>query len=132
MENLPVDKTPPQKPLGDLIAEKVGVLHPQHTAREAADKMREMDTDVLPVAEERKLVGMMTGKFADRELGGRGHDPSETRVGEQMSREIVYCFEDQDRSEAERIMKEKNLRYLPVVDKELRIIGIIKREDIEN
>ena len=123
--------TQPEKKLGDVVIEKAGALTPDHTTEEAADKMRELNTDILPVSEDRKLVGMMTGQYADREVARHGHDPKLIKVGEQMSRDIIYCREDQDRSEADRIMRERNLRHLPVVDSEMRIVGILTREDVE-
>ncbi|MEO7931878.1 MAG: CBS domain-containing protein [Chthoniobacterales bacterium] len=118
------------KKLGDVVIEKAGILTPDHTTEEAAHKMRAMETDVLPVTEDRRLVGMMSGQYADREVAKRGHDPKMIRVGEQMSRDVIFCYEHQDRTEADRIMKEKNLRYLPVVDNEMRIVGMITRDDI--
>jgi CBS-domain-containing membrane protein len=48
-----------------------------------------------------------------------------------MSRELVFCFVDEDCDQARRVMEEHHLSYLPVVDREMRIVGIFSREEIE-
>ena len=118
-------------PLKDLAAEKAGALHPQDTVETAGDRMREHDAAAWPVAEDRKLVGMIDEKNPDWTIGGRGHDPKTWQVREIMSREIFFCYEDEDCSRARNMMAEKGLHYLPVVDRQMRIVGIFSRQEIE-
>jgi len=70
-------------PLKELAADKTGALDPQDTVETAGDCMREHDTAQWPVAEGRKLVGMIDEKNPnpDWEMGGHGHDPKCWRVG---------------------------------------------------
>jgi CBS domain-containing protein len=82
------------------------------------------------VAEDRKLVGVVSEKNPDWQLGGRGHDPRAWQVGQIMKRELVFCYEDEDCASAEKLMHERGLRYLPVVDRQMRIVGIFSREEI--
>ena len=119
-------------PLKELAADKTGALDPQDTVETAGDCMREHDTAQWPVAEGRKLVGMIDEKNPnpDWEMGGHGHDPKCWRVGEIMHREFVFCYEDQDCGSARQLMEERGLDYLPVVDREMRIVGIFSREEI--
>jgi CBS domain-containing protein len=77
------------------------------------------------------LVGEIERRNPDWQLGGQGHDPKTWSVGEIMSRELVFCFVDEDCDQARRVMEEHHLSYLPVVDREMRIVGIFSREEIE-
>ena len=125
------DLAPESKPLKTLAAEKGGALDPKDTVQTAGDRMREHDAEVWPVADESKLVGMIDEKNPDWKLGGQGHDPKASRVGEIMKREVVFCYEDEDCAAARRKMDEHGLQVLPVVDREMRIVGMFTREEIE-
>jgi len=118
-------------PLRTLAAEKAGALQPEDSVQKAGDHMREHDAEVWPVAKDRKLVGMVDEKDPDRQLGGEGHDPTSWTVGQIMNREVVFCYEDEDCARAEKLMEERNLGYLPVVDREMRIVGIFSRAEIQ-
>ena len=115
--------------LEKLVAEKTGALSPEDSVETAAERMRSAEANAWPVAEGRKLVGVIDCPDPDRKVGGRGHDPRTTRVGDTMTREILFCYEDQDAAEAQRIMTEQGLNHLPVVDREMRIVGIISRAE---
>jgi CBS domain-containing protein len=123
-------ETAQPKKLADVVAEKIGTLDVHETVQDAGDRMRSLEADSLPVAEDRRLVGRITEPHPDRSAAGHGHDPSEARVGACMSRELIFCYEDQDRSEAEKLMNEKGILYLPIVDRDMRIVGIVTREDL--
>ena len=118
-------------PLKELAAEKSGALNPGDTVQTAGDRMREHDAEVWPVAENRKLVGMIDEKNPDWKLGGHGHDPKAATVGQIMTRNVVFCYEDEDCAEARRKMEEHGLQFLPVVDRQMRIVGVFSREEIE-
>jgi CBS domain-containing protein len=119
------------KKLAQIVAEKAGVLSTSDTVQQAGDKMRALGAESLPVSEGRRLVGSVNEPHPDRTAAGHGHDPATTLVVEGMSRDVAYCFEDQEREDAERIMNERGVDTLPVVDRELRIVGMITRRDLE-
>jgi CBS domain-containing protein len=118
------------KKLENVVVEKTGALHPKDTVETAADRMRSMEATALPVVEGRKLVGTIDHPDPDRQAGGHGHDPHTTTVGDTMTRSPLFCYEDQDASEAQRLMIERNLNHLPVVDRDMRVVGILCRADI--
>jgi CBS domain-containing protein len=122
---------PAPKKLAQIVTEKTGTLSPSDSVQTAGDKMRAMDAGTWPVAEGRKLVGMVTDS-PDLRAAGHGHDPSVVTVGECMSRETIFCYEDQDRAEAQAIMDAHAIRYLPVVDRGLRIVGILRRDELDD
>ena len=93
--------------------------------------MRARDAATWPVAKNRKLVGMIDEKNPDRQLGREGHDPTSWTVGQIMSRDLVFCYEDEECEQAQKLMEEHDLRYLPVVDREMRIVGIFSRAEIQ-
>lgn len=122
---------PPQSvPLKSLAADKAGALQSDDTVQTAGERMRAHDAEVWPVAEDRKLVGVVDEKNPDWTLGGHGHDPKDSTVGEIMKREVVFCYEDEECAEARRKMDEHALQFLPVVDRQMRIVGIFSREEI--
>lgn len=121
----------PSRKLEDVMAEKNGILSPSDTVAVAGNKMRAMNTDLLPVSEGRKLVGMVDEKDPDRKAAGHGHDPNAVTIGESMNRKVVYCYEDQSTDDALRVMDEAGLNSLPIVDRSLRIVGMIQRADLE-
>jgi CBS domain-containing protein len=113
------------------LVEKTGALSPGDSVDTAATRMREMDTKQWPVAEGRTLVGMVEGTQPGVTIGGHGHDPKTWRVSEIMNRTAVFCYEDEDCASACRVMKEHDLAYLPVVDRQMRIIGIFSFKEVE-
>ncbi|WP_395744798.1 CBS domain-containing protein [Prosthecobacter sp.] len=128
-------KTRPAKagspPLKTLAQENAGALHPDDSVQTAGTRMREHDTSKWPVARDRKLVGMIDQKDPDWKLGGRGHDPKTGKVGQIMSKDVIFCYEDEDCASAQRVMDERGLSYLPVVDREMHVVGIFSREEIQ-
>ena len=92
--------------------------------------MRAADANAWPVADGGKLVGAIDHADPDRQVGRHGHDPRVTRVGDTMKHDAVFCYEDQDSAEAERKMAEHGLNHVPVVDREMRIVGIVSRADV--
>ena len=119
-----------KKNLRDLLIERTEALDIHELVQDAGDKMRSLKTDSLPVADDQHLVGTVMDRNADRKAAGQGHDPQTERVGACMSLELIFCYEDQHRAEAELLMKEKHLKYLPIVDRDMRIVGIVTQEDL--
>ena len=117
--------------LKTLAAEKAGALHTEDSVKEAGERLREQHAKAWPVVEGRTLVGMVDERNPDWELGGHGHDPEAWRVGDIMKREAVYCYEDDDCANAEKVMDDRGLQYLPVVDREMRIVGIFSRDEVK-
>jgi CBS domain-containing protein len=113
------------------LVEKSGALSPGDSVDTAAMRMREMDTKQWPVAEGRTLVGMVEGTQPGVTIGSHGHDPKTWRVSEIMNRTAIFCYEDEDCSSACRVMKEHDLAYLPVVDRQMRIVGIFSLKEVE-
>jgi len=124
----------PAKPLRekieDAIAEEHDLLQPGDSVQTVSDKMVALDTNVLPVSEGGRLVGLADVPNPGLEASSYGHDPKTTRISETMNRDIVFCYEDDDCAGALRKMEERKLSHLPVVDREMRIVGLVARDDL--
>jgi len=113
----------------DAMSSNVRTIGPASTLREAARAMAQIDAGALPVAEGDRLVGMIT----DRDIAIRavavGKGPDAT-VGEAMTPTVRYCFEDQSVEEVCENMADIQVRRLPVMDRDKRLVGILSLADI--
>lgn len=114
----------------DDIAKEGGLLKPGDSLQTVSDKMAALHTDMLPVSEDGRLVGLADEPNPGLDASSHGHDPKTTRIAETMNRNLVFCYEGDDCVAALRKMQERNLSHLPVVDHEMRIIGLVAREDL--
>jgi CBS domain-containing protein len=92
--------------------------------------MASEDIGIVPVAENDKLIGMVT----DRDIVVRGVasdiDPSQLKVTELMTDKVYYCFDDQNCSDVADNMAELQVRRLPVVDRDKNLVGIVSLGDL--
>lgn len=114
----------------DIFTRDPEVIRPRSMICEAAQAMRERDIGMLPVCDGQRLVGALTDRDIVVRAVARGYDPLTTVVSEVMTSEVYYCFEDDDVVEAARIMEEKQIRRLPVVNRDKRLVGILSLGDL--
>lgn len=111
--------------LKDIMTEKVEVVGPDSSLYEAARKMRNLQVGALPVCDGERLVGMLTDRDLTVRAVAEGRDPKTAFVRDSMTPEIMYCLEDQDAYEAEQLMAQKQIRRLPVLNRDKRLVGIV-------
>lgn len=113
----------------DAMTPSVQLCTPQDSIRDAAEAMAALNVGLLPVADNDRLVGMISDRdIATRGVAmGRGPDAP---VGDVMTADVKYCFEDQDLDEITRNMADIQVRRLPVLDRDKRLVGIIALGDI--
>jgi CBS domain-containing protein len=116
--------------VSDCMTRDVTVVTPNDTLQHAAKIMGQLDCGVLPVGENDRLVGMITDRDIAVRAVAEGKDPVQTRVRDVMTREIKYVFEDDLLSDATDMMAELQLRRLPVISREKRLVGILSIGDI--
>ncbi len=116
----------------ELASEKPKPLQEEATVQEAGETMRSLQAERFPVACGDRLVGTVEGKYPERAAAAHGHDPQTTLVRGSMVKKMYYCFEDQSLEEVRELMRRHHLFHLPVVDKDLRIIGIVALNDVED
>jgi CBS domain-containing protein len=115
--------------VSEAMSRDVRVANPQQRISEAAKIMDEIDAGALPVGENDKLVGMITDRDIAIRAVGKGKGP-DTPVSDVMSREIKYCFEDEELDHVSKNMAELQVKRLPVVNRDKRLVGILALGDI--
>lgn len=114
----------------EVMTEKVDLVNPTTTLAEAARKMREEDVGALPVGEGDNLVGMITDRDITVRAIAEGKDPAATTVRDAMSDQVLYCFETQSTEEVASNMGWRQIRRLPVVNADKRLVGIVSLGDL--
>lgn len=115
--------------VSEAMTADVRVASPEDTLEQAAQQMAELDAGVLPVGEEGKLVGMLTDRDIAVRGVARGKGP-QTAIREVMTQDVKYCFDDDDLDDVTRNMGDLQVRRLPVVDHDKRLVGIVSLGDI--
>jgi CBS domain-containing protein len=118
------------KRVKEVASDNPKPLQEKTSIKEAGEKIRALHADRLPVASGDRLVGAVAGEYPERKAAGFGHDPATTSVRGVMLKKEYYCFENQSVDEAREIMREHHLKYLPVVDENMRILGIVALADL--
>jgi CBS domain-containing protein len=116
--------------VADVMSTGVRIASPEDSVQQASRIMREEDSGVLPVGEGDRLVGMVTDRDITLRLVAEGKDAARTKVREVMTPETKYVFEDEDLSHVADNMAEQQVRRLPVLNRDKRIVGIISLGDI--
>jgi len=114
----------------DVMTRNVECVRPDATLKEAADRMKALDVGPLPVCDHDRLAGMITDRDIALRSTAQGHDPTTERVRDVMTPGIIYCFEDQDAEEAARLMRDKQVRRLVVLNRDKRLVGIVSLGDL--
>jgi CBS domain-containing protein len=115
--------------VSEAMTRQVKIANPQWSIREAASAMAELDAGALPVGENDRLVGMITDRDIAVRAVAQGKGP-EAKVSEVMTPEVRYCFEDEEVDQVARNMSDIQVRRLPVVNREKRLVGIISIGDV--
>jgi len=116
--------------LKDVMTSHVEVIRPETTLEDAAKKMKDVDAGSMPVCDGDRLVGMVTDRDITVRATAHGVDPKSMTVKEVMSPNVVYGFEEQDVADAARIMEDKQIRRLLVLNREKRLVGIVSLGDL--
>jgi CBS domain-containing protein len=114
----------------DILTKNPEVIHPDATICEAARMMKQHDIGMLPVCDGDRLVGSVTDRDLTIRAIADGADPLKTQVREVMTSKIYHCFEDDGLEEAARIMEDQQIRRLPVLNREKRLVGILSVGDL--
>lgn len=96
----------------------------------AAKMMKEEDVGLAPIVEGDKLVGMLTDRDIAIRVVAEGRNPDQTKVREVASNQVVTIDPQQELDEALRIMAKHQVRRLPVVEEDGRLVGVVAQADI--
>lgn len=116
--------------LRDIMTRDVDVVRPEAPIREAAMKMRALDVGPIPVCDGERLIGMLTDRDITVRAVAEGRDPNATAVRDVMTPEVAFCFEDQDVEQAATLMEQRQIRRLPILNQQKRLVGIVSLGDL--
>ena len=117
----------------DVMTQDPVCCLPDDTARHAATLMKDRDVGPIPVIQDdgsRRLVGIVTDRDLVVKLLAEGRDAKTELVAAVMTRDPVTCRPDDDLDQAVRLMGDRQVRRLPVVDRDQRLVGIISQADV--
>lgn len=114
----------------EIMSTAPEIINPDTPLREVARLMRDRDIGAVPLGADDRLVGMLT----DRDIVVRGlaeHDDCSTLTAQQVTTEALrYCFDDDDIDEVASSMSQQQVRRLPVVNRDKRLVGMVSLGDV--
>ena len=114
----------------EVMTDRPRVVTPETTVSEAAQLMRNDDIGSLPILDGEQLAGMVTDRDIVIRAVAEGKDPRGMPVREVASRELVTVNADEELSRALQLMASQQVRRLPVVDDDGRLVGILAQADV--
>ena len=121
------------KKCSDVMTKDLTCCLPKDIENLAAQSMKAQDIGALPVVdghETKKLVGIVTDRDLALKVVAEGRDPRQTQIEEVMARNLVMCNLQDDLQLALEAMSQRQLRRIPVVDNQGRLVGIIAQADV--
>ena len=114
--------------LKDIMSRDVKVIRPDMSIQDAARKMRDGDFGMMPVGEDDRMIGTLSDRDITIRAVAEGMD-ADTKVRDVMSEGIAWAYEDDSVEQAAKTMSEWQVRRLPVVDRDKRLVGIVALGD---
>ena len=121
------------KKCSDVMTKNVVYCSPNDTIVEVAELMKREDIGPVLIVDNdqsRTLVGIVTDRDIVLKVIAEGRDPNSTRVGDVMSKKLVTCHADDDIDQAMSAMAQFQLRRIPVVEDNMKLVGIISQADV--
>jgi CBS domain-containing protein len=118
------------KKVRDVMTRNPCVIDADQPAAHAAKMMRDENVGLAPIVEGEKLVGMLTDRDIAIKVAAEGKDPQSTTVREIASTRLITLDPDQNIDEAMRLMAQHQVRRLPIVEEDGRLVGVIAQADI--
>jgi CBS domain-containing protein len=121
---------PTRSMVRDVMTRGVETASPDATIAEVARRMRDLDVGSLPVTDGSRLLGIVTDRDLSVRATAASKDPNQTKVREVMSPELAWIFDDEPADAAARVMRERQIRRLPVLDRSDRLVGMVALADL--
>lgn len=114
----------------DIMTKTVKVIPANAMVRDAAKLMKDIDSGFIPVIDADNVIGVITDRDIVLRSTAEGRNPNETTVEEVMTKEFFFLYEDEDVKEAAKVMSERQVRRLPVVNRQEELVGILSLGDL--
>jgi CBS domain-containing protein len=115
--------------LNDIFTRNVVTAAPEETLAAVALQMQEHNVGTVVIVENRRPVGIVTDRDLALALGAQGVSP-QAQVQKAMTRHVLAIPEDTGIYTATQFMREREVRRLPIVDREDRLVGIVTLDDL--
>jgi CBS domain-containing protein len=116
--------------ISEVMTRGVQVIRPDESLQRAAQLMDELNVGALPVCDGDTLVGMITDRDITVRATAAGMEPAEHHVSEVMTEQTRWCTEEQSTEEVMKQMGDVQIRRLPVLDAQQRVVGIVSLGDL--
>ncbi len=116
--------------IAELMTMDVASCSPGDSLTRAAQLMWEHDCGCVPVVDGGKVVGMITDRDICMSTMMQGKAPAQLRVDQAMSHEVFSCAPDDSVDQASKVMQQKQVRRLPVLDGTGKLVGIVSLNDL--
>jgi CBS domain-containing protein len=113
----------------EAMTSNPAAVTPDTTVQEAARLMKSEDVGALPIVEDGRIIGVVTDRDLSIRVVAEARD-AETPVREVASKDIVTIDPHQSLEEAARLMAEHQVRRLPVVEEDGRLVGVLAQADV--
>ena len=119
-----------QRSIREVMTANPSSVEPATPVAQVAQLMQQENVGSVPIVEGGKLVGTITDRDITIRIVAEGKDPQSTTVGEVASRDLVTIDPQQDLDEVLRLMAKHQVRRLPVVEEDGRLVGILSQADV--
>lgn len=116
--------------VADIMTRGVRAMRPTDSVVLAAQAMDELNVGVVPVCDGERLVGMVTDRDITIRAVAQGQADEGVTLSSVMSSEVNWCYEDQQVDEVMRDMSQRQIRRMPVVDRDKHLVGMLSLGDI--
>jgi len=114
----------------EIMTTNVECVSPDAGLLELANKMKTLDVGFIPICESDRLVGTVTDRdIVIRGLAG-GKSINTCKARDIMTKDVFWCFEDEDVKEVDSKMREKEVRRMLILNPEKRLVGVVSIGDI--
>jgi CBS domain-containing protein len=116
----------------EIMHKGVQWVSPDTTVTALAKKMKEHDVGAIPIGENDKLIGMVTDRDIAVRAVAAGKDVSKLTARDIMTKGIIWCHAGDSANDAARLMETKQVRRLPVIDENKRMVGMLSLGDLSH
>lgn len=116
--------------ISEVMTRGVEVIRPDESLQRAAQLMDELNVGALPVCDGEELVGIVTDRDITVRATAAGLEPTQHRVSEVMTQQTRWCTEDQTTEDVMKQMGDVQIRRLPVLDEQRKVVGIVSLGDL--
>ena len=116
--------------LNEIMTPEVVTIDPDASVQQAAQMMASLDIGLLPVMVNDDLVGVITDRDITVRAAARGLDPKRTQIRYVMTEAAICCSDTQEIAQGAKQMMNHQIRRLPILDSQQRLVGIVSLSDL--